>query len=767
MLYTPSSHIDSDAPADSAGQSQPLAFATREGTTFWLLQGADLTAPVPRDLLYATNARSLAIETDGSFVLGDGDWVEGGTLRNSFFLEPFRQFTNVRDLELVVECEGAVSVRCHAVQPGQRGSDLCCQHIVATERAVHVLPLGTIASLPANTRLFWTVEAIDGPCIIHRIGFCTKSLPVKEQPRLAVLLRTFGRTADMLAVLQGFVESADEHAAHAAVLENVEFWVLDTTGNVRSLYEEEWLGRMNVRVFEGPNLGGGGNASLVIKLLHDDVAAEGRKVDEVVLMDDDLTIAMESLARHYAFCRYRSKPALSSLPVLAKSEPMLVWEDGGYWGRMQPAEGVELGSKRTLFPTLIKHRHPIDGPQSLDAFCPINTPEYSTFIFLAMPWETLQKLGYPAAFFLRGDDIELSLRAAATGLPMFTNPNLAAWHEPGHSLPQEYMAILHGIIINLGYSTQGPEYYERFFEQRLAEHLSVNDLEGAGIYLTILEDLTAEDSPVLTLDFQAHYLGRLKRLASRGWTVLLPAQVAVFEQAIRERHGLIVEFVYPGFHGRADKSSRIVQRNTLARAYREVPAVPAVAKAELVRDYGARLATFTTGFERIADRFRTRMKESARPEFWAAIRSRYDAQVREIARGARTKVAVPKDNDSIPVIIERATLANLRRVKSLADAGLRNAARVAGVSQASHGEMASESRGQVSRRRATGILGGLRAAISRWRYAAARRNAAPGDLPTGFSPERYLLLNPDIRSAGIDPVGHYLLHGRFEGRRYH
>jgi GT2 family glycosyltransferase len=758
MLYDPASSTNADASGSPGAYQQPRPFAVHNGTTYWLLQGADLAAPVPRDLLYTTNARSLAIDSDGSFVLGDGEWIEGSTLRNSFFLEPFRQFTHVRDLQLVVECEGAASVRCHAVQPGQRGSDLSCQHITATERAVHILRLGTVASLPANTRLFWTVEAIDGPCIVHRIGFCTKAPPVKEQPRLAVLLRTFGRSADMLAVLQGFVESADEHASHAAVMEHIEFWVLDTTGNIRGLYAEEWLERMNVRVFEGPNLGGGGNASLVIKLLLDDVAADGRRVDEVVLMDDDLTISMESLARHYAFCRYRSKPALSSLPVLAKSEPMLVWEDGGYWGRMQPANGVDLGSKRTLFPTLIKHRHQIDGPNSLDAFCPLNTPEYSTFIFLAMPRETLEKLGYPAAFFLRGDDIELSLRAAAAGIPMFTNPNLAAWHEPGHSLPQEYMAILHGIIINLGYSTQGPEYYERFFEQRLAEHLSVNDLEGVRIYLTILEDLTAEDSPVLTLDFQAHYLDRLKRLASRGWTALTPGQVPAFERAIRDRDGLIVEFVYPGYHGQADRASRIVLHNTLARAYREVPAVAAAAKAELLRDYAARLASFTNDFERISERFRLRMKESARPEFWTAIRSRYAAEVNELTRGARPRASDAVGSDSIPVIVERASLATLRQVRALADAGLRRAASVV------------QSDGGAGRPslppQAAGLLGRLRHVVRRWRYKRARRRATPWDLPTGFSGERYLQLNPDVRHAGIDPVGHYMLHGRLEGRQY-
>jgi hypothetical protein len=42
----------------------------------------------------------------------------------------------------------------------------------------------------------------------------------------------------------------------------------------------------------------------------------------------------------------------------------------------------------------------------------------------------------------------------------------------------------------------------------------------------------------------------------------------------------------------------------------------------------------------------------------------------------------------------------------------------------------------------------------------------PQALPGGFSPARYLKLNPDVAAAGIDPAKHYLEHGFQEGRRY-
>jgi glycosyltransferase involved in cell wall biosynthesis/uncharacterized coiled-coil protein SlyX len=41
-----------------------------------------------------------------------------------------------------------------------------------------------------------------------------------------------------------------------------------------------------------------------------------------------------------------------------------------------------------------------------------------------------------------------------------------------------------------------------------------------------------------------------------------------------------------------------------------------------------------------------------------------------------------------------------------------------------------------------------------------------GELPKGFDPDAYLKLNPDLMEAGVDPIPHYLRHGRHEGRAF-
>jgi Phytanoyl-CoA dioxygenase (PhyH) len=46
-----------------------------------------------------------------------------------------------------------------------------------------------------------------------------------------------------------------------------------------------------------------------------------------------------------------------------------------------------------------------------------------------------------------------------------------------------------------------------------------------------------------------------------------------------------------------------------------------------------------------------------------------------------------------------------------------------------------------------------------------RRNTRAG-LPDDFDPDAYYRLNPDVAVAKLDPVSHYLRHGKAEGRRY-
>jgi hypothetical protein len=51
-------------------------------------------------------------------------------------------------------------------------------------------------------------------------------------------------------------------------------------------------------------------------------------------------------------------------------------------------------------------------------------------------------------------------------------------------------------------------------------------------------------------------------------------------------------------------------------------------------------------------------------------------------------------------------------------------------------------------------------------HAIMVSNPERSRLPSDFDPETYLILNPDVRAAGVDARRHYLRHGMVEGRLY-
>lgn len=728
--------------AKTTAHMAPL-FAYR-GESYHRVQGVEKYVIGSRHLFFANNDSGNKSFGASGVQLDGGDWFATGTLRNSFYLETISQFTPIRDLSLMLDYQGALNLKLMCAARGKPTEVLGEVKLIASERTRYLLNVGSPTDLPEGARLFWHVDALPGGCTLFDAAYCTRTEP--KATRLAVLLRTFGRTTDVKALLKRFAQAGLQDPFYASILENMDFWVLDTTAGAEAEYTNEWADTLNLRVLVGPNLGGGGNAGHMLKLFEDHCRASQNPPNEVLILDDDLSLSMESLARYYTFTAYRSQELVCSLPIMMKSNPLTVWEDGGFWGRLNFHEGGNYGKERNLFPTLLKHGTKLTGYDKLDDFGPLNTCEYSTFIFFGLSLKTLRKLGYPACFFLRGDDIELSLRAAEAGVQMITNPNLAAWHEPAHSYGQEYMAILHGIIINLSYSSGGADFYTRFFEERLYEHASLDDLVGMRLYRDVLAELLNPQSQVLTPEFQHHYLAKLKELGGAKFMKIPERDRDHFEQRARESKTLLVPFVYPGYQKDTRKARNVVLINHSAKAYRELPAVDLKEKSALMADFAQRVAQLDQQFSQVKALWQQRLKATSEEAFWTQIQKSYAAETREIYVTSRNLAAcvarIKQGLETKPV----ATILNGTVTETARTGKLRvsSAAPKAALTKTEAGSaLAGKSTSPVS-----GAV------------------ATTASLPADFDPEYYLVINADVKEAGLDPVQHYLNFGRAEGRIY-
>src|SRR5262249_26998539 len=144
------------------------------------------------------------------------------------------------------------------------------------------------------------------------------------------------------------------------------------------------------------------------------------------------------------------------------------------------------------------------------------------------------------------------------------------------SYGQEYMAILHAALINFSHSDGGAAEFSRWFEQRLAEHLSIDDLEGAGLYLRVLEALLDTEGPLLTTGFEAHYLAALPQFAALRFAALPEADRERLSREANANGLLLRPFLYPGYQAGGERRRAVVLSNMGAGSYRELaPCTPA------------------------------------------------------------------------------------------------------------------------------------------------------------------------------------------------
>ncbi|MDN5788264.1 glycosyltransferase family 2 protein, partial [Pseudorhodobacter sp.] len=324
---------------------------------------------------------------------------------------------------------------------------------------------------------------------------------------MVVLLRTFGRSRDIVAL---FAQLRREAALgdYGHFLRNTAFVVLDASNGISKRdYSTVTAGGMfNVFVYAGANLGGGGNMAQVMLHARKGLEAASVTPDEVLLLDDDLGISLESLRRNWAASLFRSDSTMFTTPVFRQNNRRVLWEDGSMWGRF--AGGSITGKREVIRPRFLRHGREITGIEGIGDLAAAHYPEYSTFIFQSLPYAALTDIGYPAAFFLRGDDIEYSLRGRARGHGVMSNPNLASWHEPAHSYGQEYMSSSHGLIVNLCYGQENADTLVQFFLQRALSHLGVADPLGLELYASILADINDREM-FLTHGFAPRYVKRL------------------------------------------------------------------------------------------------------------------------------------------------------------------------------------------------------------------------------------------------------------------
>ena len=183
--------------------------------------------------------------------------------------------------------------------------------------------------------------------------------------------------------------------------------------NGRTLDEEDICGK-HVFLHPNPNVGGSGGYSRgMMESLHQEP-----KITHVLLMDDDVLVLPESIKRTYNLLKLQKKEYSDwfiSGAMLRYEKPRKQHEDIGY---VKP-DGYFCPVKREMNHILLRDN--LENEKIVDK----SKNQYAAWWYCCIPRQIIEKNGLALPLFIRGDDVEYSLRCNADHITM---NGIAVWH---------------------------------------------------------------------------------------------------------------------------------------------------------------------------------------------------------------------------------------------------------------------------------------------------------------------------------------------------
>jgi len=248
------------------------------------------------------------------------------------------------------------------------------------------------------------------------------TIPLRRESKIGVVFCTFKREKYVSANVKRINKFLLENPS---IANKIGIFVID---NGKTLKEEEVEGAM---LFPNANTGGSGGFTRGIKEV-----CSRKEYTHFLLMDDDIIFEPEVLRRILFWTECSLSPERLTIggTMLIAEKPTYQYEMGAIWNaknNLANKGAYNIKSKKDI----VKNEVEVKS-------------EYNAWWCCCMPVSTVSRIGLPLQFFIKGDDIEYSLRADNEIL--VTN-GIAVWHESftsKYSSELEYYIKRNELIVN-------------------------------------------------------------------------------------------------------------------------------------------------------------------------------------------------------------------------------------------------------------------------------------------------------------------------------
>ncbi|MCP5513333.1 MAG: glycosyltransferase [Leptospiraceae bacterium] len=372
------------------------------------------------DLYYKKSNR-----VDSLPFLKKSETIDFGAYFHYFPIGLWKEFTDLKSLSFSIQFSGYLKIRLIGRRDGE---DKILREIESDSGSIEIdFDLDTLAS---NEYIFPEILALEDSHLLSA-EFKTSD-PPSNSIRLALIITTYNREDYIRKNLEKIGTYYESHKEEIPF----EIFLVDNASNL-NVPDSSFL-----NYIKNKNLGGSGGFTRGIIS-----ALDKKSFTHFCLMDDDVEVDPSFLERLFSFLSFLKKEYSEetiSGSILRKDLPKIQYEWTGEWnGILQKINYRNLD---------------LSGFQNLDSIKNRNTKKntFSAWCLVCYPESYFQKNGLPLPLFIRGDDLEFSLRNKIQPILL---KGFSVWHETFDPSKQRdwlaYYNTRNYLIINFLYADFG------------------------------------------------------------------------------------------------------------------------------------------------------------------------------------------------------------------------------------------------------------------------------------------------------------------------
>lgn len=458
-----------------------------------------------------------------SLTVPAGEEVSFQTYFNAFPASYWRRWSQLDSIILALDIDGEANISIYrSKQDGQRIS--VANHLVSSGHHEFELALKNFE----DGGWLWFDVTAESEATISQAAWCAPSAPGPQtmpdgstiepsEKRVAVGIPTFNRPTDAVAALQALAEDP-------VVDGIIDFVLMPDQGNQHPADEPGYDGAVahfgeRFREFRQGNLGGSGGYSRIMF-----EALENTDSPFILYMDDDIAIEPDSILRAVQAARYAASPIIVGGQMLNLQERSQLRTTGEQvnrgdfmWGAAPHAVYDHDFAKYPL--SAIGDGQSHKDPNSYDsrALHRRVDVEYNGWWMCLFPRIVAETNGQPLPLFIKWDDTEYSLRAAANGFPTVTWPGAAIWHmawaDKDDAIDwQAYFHLRNRLIVAALYHDGDAKGITRSIFKSTLKHTMCMEYSTMAIQIEAMKDFLA--GPDQLFDILESSLPRIAKLRS-------------------------------------------------------------------------------------------------------------------------------------------------------------------------------------------------------------------------------------------------------------